>query len=242
MPTSSQTAVQQWLFLDVADASLVLTLGARPVECTSARAKTQILGDGVQPHRALTYPLAVRHCPQFELYLQGQAVDVKEVGRELGVRYVLEGSKASGRIRIIAQLIDALTGTHLLADRFNGSLDDVFDVQDKVACSVAGVVEPTWRAAEIRRSVTRPTNDLNAYDLYSGLQSPGKRIRSSRRWTCSGGHSNATRVMVPLSLRRRAATTPSTSPAGQTTPMRTVERGSLLRVEHFVLPGTIRAP
>jgi adenylate cyclase len=73
---------------------------------------------------------------------KGQAADAKQVGRELGVRYVLEGSvrKASGRVRITAQLIDALTGTHLWADRFNGSLDDVFDLQDKVAVSVAGVV------------------------------------------------------------------------------------------------------
>ena len=99
---------------------------------------------------------------------KGQAVDVKQVGRELGVRYVLEGSvrKAGGRVRITAQLIDADTGTHLWADRFDGSLEDVFDLQDKVAVSVAGVIEPTVQAAEIRRSADRPTNDLTAYDLY----------------------------------------------------------------------------
>ena len=78
---------------------------------------------------------------------KGRAVDVKQVGRELGVRYVLEGSvrKAGGRVRITAQLIDAETGTHLWADRFDGSLEDVFDLQDKVAVSVAGVIEPTLR-------------------------------------------------------------------------------------------------
>jgi adenylate cyclase len=99
---------------------------------------------------------------------KGQAVDVKQVGRELGVRYVLEGSvrKAGGRVRITAQLIDAANGAHLWADRFDGSLEDVFDLQDKVATSVAGVIEPSLRAAEIRRSVTRPTQDLTAYDLY----------------------------------------------------------------------------
>jgi len=99
---------------------------------------------------------------------KGKAVDVKQVGRELGVRYVLEGSvrKAGGRVRITAQLIDALTGTHLWADRFDGSLEDVFDLQDKVAISVAGVIEPTLQAAEIRRSSERPTSDLTAYDLY----------------------------------------------------------------------------
>ncbi|HMD66295.1 MAG TPA: adenylate/guanylate cyclase domain-containing protein, partial [Stellaceae bacterium] len=98
---------------------------------------------------------------------KGQAIDVKQVGRELGVRYVLEGSvrKAGGRVRITAQLIDALSGTHLWADRFDGSLEDVFDLQDKVAISVAGVIETTVQTAEIKRSVDRPTGDLTAYDL-----------------------------------------------------------------------------
>jgi adenylate cyclase len=99
---------------------------------------------------------------------KGQAIDVKQVGRELGVRYVLEGSvrKAGGRVRITGQLIDALSGTHLWADRFDGSLEDVFDLQDKVAISVAGVIEPTLEAAETARSANRPTADLTAYDLY----------------------------------------------------------------------------
>jgi adenylate cyclase len=99
---------------------------------------------------------------------KGQAVDVKQVGRELGVRYVLEGSvrKAGGRVRITAQLIDTGSGAHLWADRFDGSLEDVFDVQDKVASSVAGVIEPALQAAETARSAGRPTNDLTAYDLY----------------------------------------------------------------------------
>jgi TolB-like protein/tetratricopeptide (TPR) repeat protein len=99
---------------------------------------------------------------------KGRAVDVKQVGRELGVRYVLEGSvrKAGGRVRITAQLIDALTGTHLWADHFDGSLEDVFDLQDKVAVSVAGVIEPALQTAEMRRSAARPTTDLGAYDLY----------------------------------------------------------------------------
>jgi TolB-like protein len=99
---------------------------------------------------------------------KGQAVDVKQVGRELGVRYVLEGSvrKAGGRVRIAAQLIDAAHGAHLWADRFDGSLEDVFDLQDKVASSVAGVIEPTLQAAETALSADRPTTDLTAYDLY----------------------------------------------------------------------------
>ena len=99
---------------------------------------------------------------------KGQSLDIKQVGRELGVRYILEGSvrKAGGRVRITAQLIDALTGAHLWADRFDGSLEDVFDLQDQVAASVAGVIEPTLQAAEAARSANRPTDDLTAYDLY----------------------------------------------------------------------------
>jgi adenylate cyclase len=83
---------------------------------------------------------------------KGQAVDVKRVGQELGIRYVLEGSvrKAGGRVRITVQLIDALSGMHLWADRFDGSLEDIFDLQDKVASSVAGVIEPTLQAASCR--------------------------------------------------------------------------------------------
>jgi adenylate cyclase len=99
---------------------------------------------------------------------RGQAVDVKQVGRELGVRYVLEGSvrKGGNRVRITGQLIDAETGTHLWADRFDGLIEDVFEIQDKVSSSVAGVIEPALQAAETARSADRPTTDLTAYDLY----------------------------------------------------------------------------
>ena len=99
---------------------------------------------------------------------KGQAIDVKQVGRELGVRYVLEGSvrKGGGRVRITTQLIESSTGAHLWADRFDGSLEDVFELQDRVAIAVAGVIEPALQAAETARSANRPTNDLTAYDLY----------------------------------------------------------------------------
>jgi TolB-like protein/Tfp pilus assembly protein PilF len=99
---------------------------------------------------------------------KGRAVDVKQVGRDLGVRYVLEGSvrKGGSRVRITAQLIDAGAGTHLWADRFDGSLEDVFDLQDKVAISVSGVIEPTLRQAEIERSQRKRPDSLDAYDLY----------------------------------------------------------------------------
>jgi TolB-like protein len=99
---------------------------------------------------------------------KGRAVDVKQVGRELGVLYVLEGSvrKAGNRIRISAQLLDATTGAHLWADRFDAQLTDVFERRDNVASSVAGVIEPRLEAAEYHRSTQRATNDLTAYDLF----------------------------------------------------------------------------
>jgi TolB-like protein len=99
---------------------------------------------------------------------KGQSVDVKQVGRELGVRYVLEGSvrKGGNRVRITGQLIETETGAHLWADRFDGSLEAVFELQDQVAVSVAGVIESALQRAEIRRSAARPTTDLTAYDFY----------------------------------------------------------------------------
>ena len=99
---------------------------------------------------------------------KGQFVDVKRVGRELGVRYVLEGSvrKAGNRVRITAQPVEAESGAYLWADRFDGSLEDVFQLQDDVAVSVGGVIEPALLAAEGHRSAKRPTSDLTAYDLY----------------------------------------------------------------------------
>ena len=109
---------------------------------------------------------------------KGQGVDVKQVGRELGVRYVLEGSvrKAGGRVRITGQLINAITGTHIWANRFDGSLADVFDLQDQIATSVAGVIEPTLRQAEIERARRKRPDSLDAYDLYlRALPSPTRR-------------------------------------------------------------------
>ena len=99
---------------------------------------------------------------------KGKAVDIKQVGRELGVRYVLEGSvrKAANRARITAQLIDAMNSAHLWANRFEGSLEDIFDLQDQVAASVVGTVAPRLEQAEIMRSKRKPTESLDAYDYY----------------------------------------------------------------------------
>jgi adenylate cyclase len=99
---------------------------------------------------------------------KGRAVDIKQIGRELGARYVLEGSvrKGGNRVRIIGQLIDALTGAHLWADRFEGAIDDMFDLQDRVTASVVGAIAPKVEQAEIERARSKPTENLNAYDLY----------------------------------------------------------------------------
>jgi TolB-like protein/class 3 adenylate cyclase len=99
---------------------------------------------------------------------KGRAVDIKQVARELGVRFVLEGSvrKSGNRIRIMGQLIDAASGAHLWADRYDGSLEDVFELQDQVAASVVGAIAPRVAYAEIERAKRKPTNSLDAYDYY----------------------------------------------------------------------------
>ncbi len=99
---------------------------------------------------------------------KGRSVDVKEVGRELGVRYVLEGSvrKAALRLRISAQLVDAATGMNLWADRFEGRLNDVFELQDQVTASVIAAISPHLERAEISRAKRKPTESLDAYDIY----------------------------------------------------------------------------
>jgi adenylate cyclase len=97
---------------------------------------------------------------------KGRAVDVRQVGRELGVRYVLEGSvrKAGERLRITSQLVDAATGSHVWADRFDGTLADVFDLQDLVAARVVAAIRPNLLKAEVERAQRKPTESLQAYD------------------------------------------------------------------------------
>ena len=110
---------------------------------------------------------------------KGRVVDVKQVGRELGVRYVLEGSvrKAGNRIRIAGQLIDAGTGAHLWADHFDGALEDMFDLQDRVTASVVCAIEPKLQRAEFERARRKPTENLTAYDYYL------RGLAKVRRWT-----------------------------------------------------------
>jgi TolB-like protein len=176
---------------------------------------------------------------------KGQTIDVRQVGRELGVRYVLEGSvrKARNRVRIAGQLIEAETGAHLWAERFDGSLEDVFDLQDEVAIRVAGVIEPTLQAAEIRRSSDRSTNDLTADDLYlralalSFSWEKEAIIRNSNCW-------NRRSSVIPATARprrtRRGAITISTSMVGPMTPRRAAGEAWISLGGHFRLPVMIR--
>jgi TolB-like protein/Tfp pilus assembly protein PilF len=99
---------------------------------------------------------------------KGHAVDVKQVGRELGVRYVLEGSvrKSDNRVRIAAQLIDATTAAHLWADRFDRAIENIFDLQDRLTASVVGAVAPQLQQAEMERAKRKPTESLDAYDIF----------------------------------------------------------------------------
>jgi adenylate cyclase len=99
---------------------------------------------------------------------KGKSVDIRQVSRELGVRYVLEGSvrKAGGRLRVNAQLIDADNGAHVWADRYDGALDDVFEFQDRITETIVGIIEPNVRRAEIERARRKRPDSLDAYDLY----------------------------------------------------------------------------
>jgi adenylate cyclase len=134
---------------------------------------------------------------------KGRAVDVRQVARELGVRYVLEGSirKAGNRVRISGQLIDATSGTHIWAGRFDGALDDIFELQDQIAGNVFGAIEPKLYRSEIKRAGNKPTESLDAYDFYLRAHVP------FHKWTVEGS-----RQAIGL-LRQALALDPSYAPA-----------------------------
>ena len=178
---------------------------------------------------------------------KGRAVDVRQVAKELGVRYVLEGSvrRAGERLRITAQLVDGTSGAHLWADRFDGAVEDVFDVQDRITESVATIVEPQIREAEIERSRRERPESVAAYDLYlRALPKISRRDRQRRMPTAYALLSKAIalepdnavflasalwalehRIIMgwPTLDRRRPARLPATSRAAHL-PMRTAMR------------------
>jgi hypothetical protein len=115
---------------------------------------------------------------------KGKAIDIKQVGRDLGVRYVLEGSvrKSGSRVRITGQLIEAATDRHLWADKFDGALEDVFDLQDQVTSCVVGLIAPKLEQAEIDRARQKSTENLDSYDLFlRGLALTNKRAPAEAR-------------------------------------------------------------
>ena len=117
---------------------------------------------------------------------RGQALDVRDIAGRLGVRYILEGSvrKGGDRLRITGQLIDATSGAHLWADRYDGQLDDIFDLQDKITASVIGAIEPSVLSAEIERAAHKRPESLDAYDYY--LRALPHQYRATRESTAEG--------------------------------------------------------
>jgi TolB-like protein len=167
---------------------------------------------------------------------KGQTIDVKRVGRELGVRYLLEGSvrKAGHQLRISAQLIETETAAHLWADRFDGSLEDVFELQERIATTVAGIVEPELLVAETSRLVTRPKTDLTAYDAFlrayeiflrSGMRSMPRALALLEEALA------ATQIMAQRWALLGSAACVSTSMDRATIHSRIVRKGSPMAVE-----------
>ena len=151
---------------------------------------------------------------------KGRAVDAKQIGRELGVRYVLEGSvrKAANRVRITGQLVDTATGAHLWAERFDGGLSDIFDLQDQVTESVVGAIAPAVEKAEIERAKRKPTESLDAYTLYlrglARLYQFTDRQANEEALRFFNTRSNSTRILRPPTVAPPCATPMPRSMAG----------------------------
>ena len=142
---------------------------------------------------------------------KGRAVDVRQVGRELGVRYVLEGSvrKAAARLRITGQLIDTTSDRHIWADRFDGPIEEVFDLQDQVTAQVIAAIEPALAGAEMERARAKHPSSLTAYDCFLRLLSRSVHQRSpasTNAFRFVGRPSSSILAMLrPMELRHGAA-------------------------------------
>jgi adenylate cyclase len=174
-PADAAAAIPQPLKVDPPPAALALpdkpSIAVLPFANMSGDAEQEYFADGMVEDiitglSRMTWLFVIARNSSFTY--KGKAVDIKQVGRELGVRYVLEGSvrKAGNRVRITGQLIDASNGAHLCADRFDGDLEDVFDLQDEVTTSVIGAIAPKLEQAEIERAKRKPTEKLAAYDYF----------------------------------------------------------------------------
>jgi adenylate cyclase len=141
---------------------------------------------------------------------KGKPIDIKRVGRELGVRYLLEGSvrKAGNKVRITGQLIDVSSGSHLWADHFDGTLEDIFDLQDRVTGRVVAAIAPKVQQAELERSMRKPTESHDAYDYYlrgAALYWKPTKATVEEALKLSLGLSNWTRILLPRTQRLHAA-------------------------------------
>jgi TolB-like protein/class 3 adenylate cyclase/tetratricopeptide (TPR) repeat protein len=174
-PADAAVAITQPLKVDPPPVALTLpdkpSIAVLPFANMSGDAEQEYFADGMVEDiitglSRMTWLFVIARNSSFTY--KGKAVDIKQVGRELGVRYVLEGSvrKAGNRVRITGQLIDASNGAHLWADRFDGDLEDVFDLQDEVTTSVIGAIAPKLEQAEIERAKRKPTEKLAAYDYF----------------------------------------------------------------------------
>jgi len=174
-PADAAAAIPQPPKVDPPPAALALpdkpSIAVLPFANMSGDAEQEYFADGMVEDiitglSRMTWLFVIARNSSFTY--KGKAVDIKQVGRELGVRYVLEGSvrKAGNRVRITGQLIDASNGAHLWADRFDGDLEDVFDLQDEVTTSVIGAIAPKLEQAEIERAKRKPTEKLAAYDYF----------------------------------------------------------------------------
>lgn len=158
------------------------SIAVLPFQNLSADPEQEYFADGIVEDITMAlsrFPWLLVIARNSSFTYKGRAADVKQVGRELGVRYVLEGSvrRAGNRIRIAGQLIDAGTGAHLWADRFDGALEDIFDLQDHVTSSVVAAIAPKLQREEIKRARRKPTENLDAYDYYL------RGLAKARRWT-----------------------------------------------------------
>ncbi len=156
------------------------SIAVLPFENMSGDPEQEYFSDGITDDlitalsNVRTFFVIARHS---SFTYKGRAVDVKEVGHELGIRYVLEGSvrKAGNRVRVTAQLVEAASGNHVWADRYDGALDDIFDLQDEIAASVVGAIEPQLHRAEVERIRHKRPESFDAYDLtLSGLAKMNK--------------------------------------------------------------------
>jgi TolB-like protein/class 3 adenylate cyclase len=174
-PADAAVAITQPLKVDPPPVALTLpdkpSIAVLPFANMSGDAEQEYFADGMVEDiitglSRMTWLFVIARNSSFTY--KGKAVDIKQVGRELGVRYVLEGSvrKAGNRVRITGQLIDASNGAHLWANRFDGDLEDIFDLQDEVTTSVIGAIAPKLEQAEIERAKRKPTEKLAAYDYF----------------------------------------------------------------------------